>query len=76
VNVGVLHMVYLGGAGDIMLVDHPDYPRWVVDCQTPGQVHYYCVLSHGGVAKSPIPGDCGVTPVHDKSWGAIKSMYR
>jgi len=76
VNVGVLHMIYLGGSGDIMLLDHPDYPRWVVDCQQPGQVSYYCVLSHGGVDKPSLPGDCGVTPVKPKSWGAIKSMYR
>jgi len=76
VNVGVLHLFYLGGEGDIMLLDHPDYPRWVVDCQDPGQVSYYCVLSHGGVAKEPIAGDCGATAVRDRSWSAIKAMFR
>ena len=76
VNIGVLHMLYLGVPGDVMLLDHPDYPRWVIDCTFPGLVNYYCVLSHGGVGKDPLPGDCGVTPAQDTSWGAIKAMYR
>lgn len=76
VNVGVLHLVYLGVPGDVMLLDHPDQPRWVEDCQSPGEVSYYCVLSHGGVGKDPIPGDCGATPVQSRTWGSMKAMFR
>lgn len=76
VNVGVLHLLYLGVPGDIMLIDHPDYPRWVEDCESPGMVSYYCVLSHGGVGKDPIAGDCVVSPVESRSWSGIKAMFR
>jgi hypothetical protein len=76
VTVGVLHMVYQGVPGDIMLLSHPDYPEMVIDCQNPGQVQTFCVMSHGGVNKTPLAGDCGITPVLDKTWGAIKALYR
>jgi hypothetical protein len=59
-----------------MILDHPDYPRWVIDCQDPGQVFYYCVRSHGGVWKDAVVGDCPTVAVEDVSWGSIKSMYR
>lgn len=76
VTVGVLHMVYQGVPGDIMLLSHPDYPEMVIDCQDPGQVQTFCVMSHGGVNKTPLPGDCPVTPVFDRTWGGIKALYR
>ena len=38
VIVGYGTYFYLGGACCIEILDHPDYPRWVVDCQDPGQV--------------------------------------
>jgi hypothetical protein len=75
-QIGYLSFVYLGTPGDIAIVDHPDYPRWLVDCQDPGQVHSYCVYWNGGVGKEGVEGDCGVSPVEDLTWGGIKSLYR
>jgi len=74
--VGRLSFTYQGVPGDVKILDHPTYPRWLVDCGTPGSIHIYCVRSHGGVGKLPIAGDCGVNPVDDASWGAIKALYR
>ena len=75
-----LELFYLGTPGDIMFLDHPIWPRWVVDCTQPtGELDYYCVWMHGGVWKDPIEGDeeCfPVVPVEGATWGAIKSMYR
>jgi len=39
----------------IELLDHPDYPRWVVDCQAPGQLNYYGIFSHGAVGNAYCP---------------------
>jgi hypothetical protein len=73
-----LSLFYLGGSCCIRILDHPDYPRWVVDCSEPyGQLDYYCVLAHGSVGGAPCPpGDCGVVPVKNAAWGTIKSLYR
>jgi hypothetical protein len=76
VPIGYLYFIYLGTPGDIAIIDHPDYPRWLVDCQDPGQVFEYCVYWNGGVGKDGIEGDCNVNPVEDLTWSAIKSMYR
>ena len=78
VAVAVGHYFYLNLPGDIMIVDHPDFPRWVVDCND--QVDPYCVFMHGGVAKDAIVGDPGcdgvINPVENSSWGGIKALYR
>lgn len=77
--VGHADFFYLGGACDVLILDHAEYPRWVVDCETPGEASPYCVWSHGGIAKNPVSGDQGCYPntaVEPKSWGAIKAMYR
>jgi hypothetical protein len=74
-----VQLLYVGGQGDVELTVHPDYPRWVLDCNSPAEVHEYCVLTHGGVWKEPPEGDPGctaVTVVRETSWGAIKAMYR
>ena len=77
VCVGYLTLFYLGGACSIEILDHPQYPRWVTDCNDPAQVDYYCVLSHGDVGGAVVPdGDCEVNPVEDSSWGGIKALYR
>jgi hypothetical protein len=55
--VGYASYFYLGGDCCIQLLDHCDYPRWVVDCQNPGQVDYYCVLSHGEISSTVCPND-------------------
>jgi hypothetical protein len=66
--IGYLSCFYLGGYCTISILDHPDYPRWVVDCQDPGNVFYYDPVGDGYVH----PGN----PVENVSWAAIKSMYR
>lgn len=66
-----------GVAGDILIEDHPDFPRWVVDCQTPvPEVDLYCVLYHGALYKDAVQGDCQISAVEESSWGTIKSLYR
>jgi hypothetical protein len=54
--VGYVSLTYLGGGACIELLDHLDYPRWVVDCNDPGLVDYYLLLANGVV------GDACCTP--------------
>jgi len=79
VIVGYGTYFYLGGACCIQLLDHGDYPRWIVDCQSPGNVDYYCLGGHGSVGGAVCPeGEvcpCG-SPVEDATWGGIKALYR
>ncbi len=64
----------LGVPGTINIVDHPDYPRWVVDCND--GVDFYCVLNNGGVLMdAPETGEC-ISPVENATWGGIKALYR
>ena len=75
--VGYITTFYLGGEGWVEILDHPEYPRWVIDCGEPGEFDQYCVyrnVSVGG-AEAP-PGDCDVTPTELTGWGVIKSLYR
>ncbi len=80
VVVASASLFYLGVPGQIRLVDHPDYPRWITNGA--GDVFYYCVASNGGVLMDPMPTveNCGwcddYDPVENSSWGAIKAMYR
>ena len=75
--VGRIEMFYLGGQCCIQLLDHPDYPRWVVDCGDPGEVDSYCVLAHGSVGGADCPdGDCEPVPVEPATWSAVKALYR
>jgi hypothetical protein len=71
---------FVGGACCIEVLDHAAYPRWVVDCQTPGVVDYYCVQSHGvingGTCATAVDDPCpDVVPVEDATWGGIKALY-
>jgi hypothetical protein len=66
--IGYASYYYLGGSCTITILDNADYPRWVVDCQEPGQVFYYEPVGDGYVMAG--------SPVEDVSWGSIKSMYR
>ena len=80
VAFAIAHIIYSGVPGDVMILDHPMWPRWVVDCGEPTpEVDYYCLLSHGGVGKDPVPTgeQCGCpSPVQDVSWGSIKALFR
>ncbi len=74
--VAYLSLYYLGGQCCLEILDHPEYPRWVVDCQEPGEVEYYCVWANGSIGGALCPdGDCALS-VREKSWGQIKAMYR
>ena len=73
VCVGTVALFYLGGACCIELLDHPDYPRWVLDCNDPAQVDFYNVLAYGSVGGAECPPP---TPVEDTTWGSIKAMYQ
>jgi hypothetical protein len=76
-NLGYLEIFYLGGECCVQLLDHPEYPRWAMDCGNPVEEDYYCVLSHGSIGGAACPdGDCGSTPVENSTWGTIKSLYR
>ena len=77
VPAGVINLFYLGGSCCIQILDHSDYPRWVVDCGYPLDFDQYCVLAHGSIGGAPSPdGDCDGVPVQDDTWGTIKSLYR
>jgi hypothetical protein len=67
---------YLGQPGDVLIRDHPQKPRWLVDCTNPGQVFMYCVWSHGGVGKGALAGDCTGSSVREVTWTAIRQLYR
>jgi hypothetical protein len=79
VIVGRIDCFYLGGDCCFEILDHADYPRWVVDCQEPGQVDTYCLKWHGivgaGVCGTETEWPCD-SPVDDSTWGNIKAMYR
>jgi hypothetical protein len=74
--IAKLSFRYLGNPGDVLIRDHPQKPRWVVDCADPGRAFTYCVLSHGGVGKGPLEGDCGGSSVREVTWTAIRALYR
>jgi len=80
IPVARLSFTYTGSPGDILIQDHPEFPRWVVDCSETGEVDYYCVESHGGVGREPEPGDCPETIVdpidQPVSWGMLKRLFK
>ncbi len=72
--IAVLHCLYQGTPGNIEIIAHPEFPNWIVYCDD--SVEIFCVLSHGGVGKQPLAGDCEGNPVESVSWGALKALYR
>ena len=77
VSLGYVSIFYLGGECSLQILDHLDYPRWVVDCSDPGEVDEYCVYRNGSIGGAvPPAGDCDGTPAETASWGSIKAMYR
>ena len=80
VIVGSIDCYYLGGACCFQILYHADYPGWVVDCNTIGEVDYYCVKFHGSIGGAVCPDgdpDCPPeVPVGDSTWGSIKAMYQ
>lgn len=77
VPIARFSFLYTGGAHDVLILDHPEYPRWLLDCSDPPQISAYCVYTNGAVGKQNyVWGDCAVNPVEERSWGSIKSIYR
>ena len=71
-----ISIFYLGGDCGLAILDHEDYPRWVVDCEEPAGVDFYCVLANGAIGAAQVPpGDCP-TPSEAIGWGAIKALYK
>ena len=61
----------------VNILDDPDFPRWVVDCEDPPEADFYCVLENGTIGLGDCPeGDCEINPVEDATWGGIKALYR
>jgi hypothetical protein len=76
VCVGYLTVFYLaGGECCIEVLDHPDYPRWITDCNDPAQVDFYGIMDGGGGAINT-PNPCPVVPVEETTWGSVKALYR
>ena len=76
--VGYATCFYLGGACQMEILDHADYPRWVVDCNEPGRMNPYCVWKNAGVGTTAPAGDPGCdanVPVEDATWTSIKALY-
>lgn len=70
-------LFFLGVAGEVKILDHADYPRWVVDGQD--GLDYYCQWTNAGVLMDPTPveEECfGDVPVESRTWGGIKALYR
>jgi hypothetical protein len=76
VVVGYVSLFYLGGSCCIELQDHPEYPRWVTDCNDPAQIDYYCIRSHGSIAGAECPPHECDSPASASTWSAIKDLYR
>jgi hypothetical protein len=76
--VGYISAFYLGGEAWVEILDHPEYPRWVVDCEEPpGEHDEYCVYRNGSIGGAEAPaGDCDGTPIASSSWGALKALCR
>jgi hypothetical protein len=75
VCVGHLSLFYLGGSCCIEILDHPDYPRWITDCNSPAQVDFYGIMAGGGGAIAT-SNPCPVVPVEESTWGSVKALYR
>ncbi len=65
--LGVLHLFYLGKPGVVEVRDHPDYPRWIVDCEDVD--HRYVVGSIGGIHRDPPPVEPGGKHDHGADGG-------
>jgi len=77
VSLGYMSIFYLGGECSLEILDHVEYPRWVVDCSDPGEIDQYCVYMNGSIGGAvAAAGDCPGTPVETVTWGSIKAMYR
>lgn len=75
VVIGRLDCFYLGGPASICILDHPDYPHWITDCNDPGQLWFYEETVSGRIAGGD--GICDqAAPVEDVTWSVIKAMYR
>jgi len=75
VCVGYVTLFYLGGECCLKLMEHPDFPRWVLDCdEVEPQIDEYTLIANGDIGA---PDICEpISPVEDATWGTIKAMYK
>ncbi len=70
-------LIPTGTPGEVTILDHPVYPREVVD--SVGDTDEYCLWQNGGLFMDPTPIDVSCfanTPVELETWGSIKALYR
>ena len=75
--VGYLNLFPVAvGDACVVILDDPNFPRWVVDCTQPnGMVDFYWLETNGTIGEATCPpGD--IVPVEDSTWGGIKALYR
>ncbi len=79
VPVARIDLLYMA-PGYLMVLDHPDYPRWVVTGTS--DMYPYCLVNNAGLGQPHqiVDDYCWfcepMNPVENSSWGAIKSLYR
>ncbi len=64
-------------AGEIKILDHDDYPRWVVGSDD--VIDNYCMWQNAAILMDPVAveEECfGDTAVELQTWGGIKALYR
>ncbi len=70
-------LVATGTAGEVTMLDHPEYPRELVD--SVGGTDQFCLWQNGALFMDPTPVDVGCAgnvPVEQATWGGIKALYR
>jgi hypothetical protein len=66
--------------GYLMVLDHPDYPRWVITGM--GDMYQYCLVNDAGIGQPHVSVEyycwhCEpMNPVEASSWGVIKALYK
>ncbi len=66
--------------GYLMVLDHPDYPRWVTTGM--GEMYPYCLVNNAGLGQPHqiVDDYCWfcepMNPVDEVNWGTIKALYR
>lgn len=66
--LGEISGFYLGGDCTFRILEHGEYPRWIVDCEQPGQVWYYEEVHDGQIVST--------NPAEERTWGSLKALYR
>ena len=79
VPVARIDLMYMA-PGYLIVLDHPDYPRWVTTGM--GEMYPYCLVNNAGLgqAHQMVDDYCWfcepMNPVDEVNWGTIKALYR